>query len=966
MGNIIGEGFAPEIIKQINVRQTIYGSVNRDNEQLSYLEARTGWCSLVSSVDVESVIRELPVYGSSLATEFVLWAGVTNERNRYGQSSFQRFGVWDGQDYIDVGDTRTFLNQPYNYYAYGIGGTEFGLKPMPGIKSASIKTETRGSLKTATVQIQANNRAQFDIIDALYLRLGYTMLLEWGHSSYYDNNGDYVPDNPYSLSDVFLTRKNGNNILSLNDLQTTINLNRLESAGNYDAVIGKVVNFNWTYTKEGTYDITLTLRSVGDVIESLKSNLLLPGGSLNTPEDQVTPDDPENPTANEIIEAFANTNEITKFFFNIQQKLKVAPVATNGMAIIKTDSIVDAIKQNYGVNHGPEYYIRFGYFLKFLATKIIPYIEDDTSDRLIYIDTDIESNIIYMVNRQISADPRICLFNTGFEGTQGSTSFFLPDAEKFLVEKNGNTYGKIMNAYFNMTWIITSMEEIKDDKGRVSLYDLIDTICKGWNQSTGNYNSLEPIIDSETNTIKIIDENPLPDKDTFLTENELSTALAFFDVYGYYLGNGKDGYENNQYHSGFIKDLSFNTTVPPNLATMITVGATSQGYIVGQDATALSQMNAGLVDRWKPSITQPIPTGSASTSSLQQDYAGPLEAFNKYLSVISSVNGQQPGWDEEIIDTFVSNQTQFLEYDQAKQTQSRTGSASPSNGFLPFDLSLTMDGLSGMKIYQQFTIDSDFLPLNYPRSLNFLIKGITHDITSNQWNTTIESIAVSKNPSGTVKNRKAQISSTVANIPVATPPNFSAVDRATNLRTAIVETALAYARVQPGLYPIGGGQFNEASFTRDMQSIGYNGQAWCNLFTKLVWKKAYNAVGLTSSNIKNIATTQFGNFNALSGPIVQYVPTTFANMFALGKAANWQGKNGLIKLVPGDMVIYDVIGTTGHQEKDHIGIVVDVNYTNGTFTSVDGNFANKVTLYTQPMDGVANGQRLYAVIKPIE
>jgi hypothetical protein len=41
---------------------------------------------------------------------------------------------------------------------------------MPGILSANIKTETRGSLKTATVNIKAWNRTQFDIIDVLYLR----------------------------------------------------------------------------------------------------------------------------------------------------------------------------------------------------------------------------------------------------------------------------------------------------------------------------------------------------------------------------------------------------------------------------------------------------------------------------------------------------------------------------------------------------------------------------------------------------------------------------------------------------------------------------------------------------------------------------------------------------------------------------------------------------------------------------
>jgi putative lipoic acid-binding regulatory protein len=56
---------------------------------------------------------------------------------------------------------------------------------MPGITQASIKTETRGSLKTATINIIAHNKEQFDIIDVLYMSLGYSILLEWGNSSYF-------------------------------------------------------------------------------------------------------------------------------------------------------------------------------------------------------------------------------------------------------------------------------------------------------------------------------------------------------------------------------------------------------------------------------------------------------------------------------------------------------------------------------------------------------------------------------------------------------------------------------------------------------------------------------------------------------------------------------------------------------------------------------------------------------------
>jgi hypothetical protein len=61
-----------------------------------------------------------------------------------------------------------------------------------------------------------------------------------------------------------------------------------------------------------------------------------------------------------------------------------------------------------------------------------------------------------------------------------------------------------------------------------------------------------------------------------------------------------------------------------------------------------------------------------------------------------------------------------------------------------------MDGLSGMKIYQKYTIDTTYLPANYPTSLEFLIKGITNNIQNNEWTTTIESIAIPKNPFGSV------------------------------------------------------------------------------------------------------------------------------------------------------------------------------------------------------------------------
>ena len=776
MANIVGEGFDPVIISQIKQRQTIYGASDRDNQILSFLQARTGWCKLISSVDVTNPVRGIPYSGTELASRFVLFNGTTNESPTRGvQETYQRGGIWPG-----VGD--------FNNYAYGMGGTAFGLNPMPGITQATIKTETRGSLKTATINIRANNRNQFDIIDVLYLRLGYSMLLEWGNSSYYDNNNVYISDNPHSLADDFLTGK-----IKYDNYYSKISSKIKSSYGNYDAIIGKVVNFTWTFTKEGAYDITVTLRSLGDVIESLKTNALLPGGpSANTTGTTGTSGTsgtagtaagpPPEPSPEEVIKSFANVHEIGKKFYNLQQKLQ--PLGATGAGISRltgdTSGDIVAFRQQYEGSPA-QYYIRLGYFLEFIQNTVLPKV--DTPDIPIQkIDTDIESNIIYLMARQISTDPGVCIFNKVFDTPSGFVEFATGTNDFVVSAPNGkNQYGKIMNAYFNMQYILTQMNSLKNEDGKVPLYDLLNCLCQGWNNATGNFNKLEPTVDADENTIRFTDEVVLPDRDSWLKKQGKPTILASFDVYGYYYGQGKiyvdknklisdDGWEKGQSHAGFIRDISFNTTIPPNLATMITVGATSNGYVVGQDSTALSRMNAGLDDRFKKTIYNPTDSKTEGSGSINENYKGAIGAFNVFLRDLGSYKGTtKPKWNQEAITNFTNTAVTFYEYDQAKQSLQAAGltsdeasvaaqnnnfsalSAKPSSpniGFLPFDLQLTMDGLSGMKVYQKYVADSSFLPSNYPTALEFLIKGITNTVQNNEWTTTLESIAVPKNPFG--------------------------------------------------------------------------------------------------------------------------------------------------------------------------------------------------------------------------
>ena len=757
MSNIIGEGFNPIIISQINKRQEIYGSINRTPEQLQYLNANAGWVRLASSVDIAQKvdIRGIPeeLRSSNLAKKYVLFGGIQGAQ---------------GTNFNNI------HSNALNTEAYGIGGTEFGIKPMPGIKSAQIKTLTRGSLKEATIQIIANNRTQFDIIDILYLRLGFTMLLEWGHASYFDNEGKFVENNPYDLYTEFLGGE-----LKYNNILDKIQEFRLESEGNYDAIAGKVVNFNWKYNRNGSYTINLILRSLGDVIESLKANILLGSGeseneiplllqkspensqnanssanaalslgknlSGNQSQTQV-PFKPSNPIAEEKV-----ANEIEKYFKNLKLSLTETPNDSN---IVKKNN--NYYKQIFKDTNGSAdleiYYIRLGEFLGYIQQNLIPITNNNTP--LFKFDLSVDRNLIYIANNQISSDPRICTFQKNIQIKDEVPAQFAPGMELFV---KGTNTGKILNAYFGMEWIAqTVRNELTTSTGEVSILNLVKALCNGWNRATGYVNKLGVQIDETTNRAYIYDETSIPGRETIIANLGLSDKTAKFLAF-------RTETENGINKSGFIKDIDFTTQIPANFSTLITIGSTANGYVLGADATALSRMNAGLTDRVKPTISSPR---SKKAESIEDKYKGAIATFNGFLEALSYKNrggyDDTPRWNEEQVNTFVKLQPQFLEYEQYLSTKSKqsTGASSPNIGFLPFNMSLTMDGLSGMKVYQKFELDTNFLPSNYPDSLEFIIKGITHNIQNNEWVTNIESIAIPKNPFGTTVNRTTKKSST--------------------------------------------------------------------------------------------------------------------------------------------------------------------------------------------------------------
>jgi len=639
---------------------------------------------------------------------------------------------------------------------------------MPGITSAEIKTETRGSLKTATIQLKAYNKQQFDIIDLLYMRLGFSMLLEWGHSTYYDNNEKFEPSKNNSLASSFL-----NGQMNYSNYLDKIAKNKLKSNGNYDALVGKVVNFNWTFEKDMSYSITITLRSMGDVIESLKTNILLP-----SPQNTVLIPRSKTVSITQgiskiVFDKKTFSTEIEKIFYfdmdtlnNIKsdKAVRFNLTSKNNKKTGYDDNRESIIFTKVVYEEGIQYYAKLSYVLWIIENKIIPNVNDD-SVKLLTINNRVNSNLIYAINELVSSNYKICNFDNSVN-VEGITYYTLPlpTEDKFLKNIKNNIVAQLMNLYVNVDYIVQQLTTLKDKNGKVNIYDFLKSICNGYNTSTGHINSLEPTIDDETGEIRFIDSTPLPNRDEILENLGLSTKTATFNVYKLKENNGS-----------FIRDFNFNTTLTNNLATMITIGATSEGYILGEDATALSRMNKGLKDRFKekiyntsvenysPQSQQGNPNSFIAPAIppktfANEEYKAEQEIFKEYLLLISSTNlNKQPlgiTANNEIVSSFQNIQSQLYEYIKYKKTSSINPNpliSSPTiTGFLPFDLQLTMDGLSGFKIYQKYSINSEFLPSNYPESLEFIIKGISNKISNNEWTTTIESLAIPKSSSSSV------------------------------------------------------------------------------------------------------------------------------------------------------------------------------------------------------------------------
>ena len=244
--------------KQLSVRNRLNNTQQQDN--LVVFNSSTSFVRLSSAVSVDSAerlatlknnlgISEGNISGYNLAKNLVLWGGVNIKNLPRGIG-------------YDLNSTYGFLSDETQ-----------GLKPLPGITSMTSNYKNNGSLREVTLNIKCSTRKQFEAIEAVYLRLGYTMVVEWGHTDYFLNDGIKSQTTGTSILNILYPgTKSKSNKIDPNTIQIQLDKNKKNTNYNYDGALFRVTNFSWTLNSDLSYDIVLYLITWGDIIDSLKLN----------------------------------------------------------------------------------------------------------------------------------------------------------------------------------------------------------------------------------------------------------------------------------------------------------------------------------------------------------------------------------------------------------------------------------------------------------------------------------------------------------------------------------------------------------------------------------------------------------------------------------------------------------------------------------------------------------------------
>lgn len=826
MSNLTGQPFRQGVKKQVIARQKALAGgkilaqtaesggggslLPISNKDLQYSVTKTPFLRLASSVNLTNKGSDNTTIENSVLNRLVK-AGVPKElieNDQLAKNFILQAGAVSVDDSLNFSGLNAGLNNGKSLFngSYGWGGSkERGYVPMPGLTNAAINFYNNGALSKTTIQLRCYSKQQFQLLDVLYLRPGYTLLLEWGWSQYLDNDTEELVSVNEFLSDpmgLFLSGKKGGKQVDQFQMQQAIEKARKDRSYNYDAVLGKVANFSWQFMPDGSYDCQITLTGLGDIVETLKANIspakieneALKALLILEETNQVIKG-PEAPPAPPLISnAYATLINLKMYetyalskaavVDNLESKIvgtldfKVPNFRDESGKPPSTLTIPNGVLYRTGVTGdsgediNPQVYLKYGAFLAYIQSEVLLYNKETNVPQFVF-DVDFKAlknddNYVFTMPGQLSADPRICLmpysaFNV--TGDNGETISFEESAVNSVLQTSGfqktQYLGRIANMYININYIAQCLAAATpNEDGAIPLLSFLKSINVGCIQSTGGINKYD--FHQSQDGLKILFREDIPQK---LEDNEEPDQSLYtrFNVYGV-----KPGVEGS-----FIRNVNLTAQIPNNFSTLITIGAQSSSNQISANATSFSNYNAGLKDRV-------ILKKESSADVKEQLDAAAEKAISKNQQLYDIIVGKDSEGNQLTLNLFKSiyQQTLWVAEDIEAFKQIYDTAASIALGilsdstkkekaqvqapfFLPFNFKIDMDGISGIRLYEKFLMTNDILPPSYENDgVDLQVQGVDHTIDSNAWITSLNTLSVPANPLGASKRPPELLSET--------------------------------------------------------------------------------------------------------------------------------------------------------------------------------------------------------------
>jgi len=794
---------------QLELRQKVIGDDHDDafpngidSRHRMLFNSKGAWIRLTSSVNVldEETIKyeadtkqyQYNYYYGQLASDNINnnRKALNNKTNVLARNNVLEGGVL-AFNYDEDGKikgkrrSRVDLSQsdnPYGVNSIYASTPDTGFKPMMGITELKVKSKsTYGSLKEMEINIVAHNQEQISILENLYFRPGFDMLLEFGNAAYLDKNGK-VTTHTFGMSSSFLNGTAKEKILE------KIEENKKESGYNYEGLLGKVINFSWDLNMDGSYDCTLKLITSGEVMESIST--IKYDSKTSSARKNVSGKDPSSDllinffkSCKALVYSDSQKESIEKI--NTLSNLEVTGEYISGdisseeaeerkkETLEKAPLTIEEVEKTYNI---PKNTLKVNTFTSaFRYVKQQEYDDDGnektsfkTKGFTVYISL---VGLAACLNRlfvdgltdskekpvsTFGTNPKVSKYVT-FSGNISNNpySFGKPYDEgtgdrgpspKQLY--GGNRYGvevdapfECISAYSKLSQGYPTSFSMDSPYFLFVSFDYLISLQRAFlDEKKNNNDKVQSIFSFYKKVLSDVSTafGNISKLDLHLDGKSQKWIIIDRNLYEPVTKKKDMPIINLIGKNSLVTNFSLNSKISSKLASMLSIASSSSGN--GAGIEGLFKYNEGLVDRYEevPDYSDEAAMAKAAKDNeISRNRNAAIEkistTYAEYLKNYAV---------EDTFSSISSDHTFYMTHTRSlikNDESTSTGNPRSYDGLIPIDLSFTLGGMTGFRPGEAFVVGGNVLPKRYQGLIGFVITQVEHGIgTDNRWETDIK------------------------------------------------------------------------------------------------------------------------------------------------------------------------------------------------------------------------------------